>query len=59
VNLEVENELDMSLPIDKSPIVESPRLLTAYMCLAGFISHFPMFMMLSEIHVFNDKFKHY
>lgn len=56
-NLEIEAELNLE-PRDSST-VESPKLLTLYMCLAGFISHFPMFMMLSEIHTFDKKFKRY
>ena len=39
--------------------VDSPILLACYMMMAGFISQFPMFMMLAETEVFEIKFKDY
>lgn len=49
-NLEIEKDLDIS--VNDGSNVESPRLLTAYMCLAGFISYFPLYMMLTEVDIF-------
>lgn len=61
------NKSHLALEIPKNDIlersnpssanVESPTLLWIYMMLAGLISLLPMFMMLSEVHVFNKKFK--
>ena len=48
-----------SIPQHQTLSPESTSLLLSYMMLAGFISHFPLFMMLTEVHTFNRKFKKY